>query len=1172
MPFAGMTSLLMLVCVGFSGSDQARFFREHVAPILSKHCVTCHRGATPDGGLSLETAEHAFKGGDSGAVIAKGNADDSLLVHYVTGDEPYMPKDAEPLSEAQTAILRRWIDAGASWPKDLRLAADASEQLRWWSLQPISHFEVPQTDSEWVRNPIDAFLLTKLREAGLEPSPEADRRTLLRRLSFDLHGLPPTPEQVDRFLADDRPQAYERLVDELLASPRYGERWGRHWLDVVHYGDTHGYDKDKRRDHAWPYRDYVIESFNADVPYSQFVREQLAGDVLFPDRPQARVATGFIVAGPWDFVGHVELREGTTDKKITRVLDRDDMVTNAMSTFASVTVHCARCHNHKFDPITQEDYYSLQAVFAGIERADQEYDRDPDVAHRRRQWSQEAESLAARIAELEKEMERSASPKLRELDRRIAALTKAVQQGETRLGSPLENGTLGYHSQIAASADVVKWVQVDLGKATPITQVVLVPAHVKYKHHPGPGFGFPVRFRVEASGDPSFKTARTIASFEAEDFPNPKDAPVVLAGDGKAARYVRVTAGRLWERTEDWVFALSELVVLSGTENAAAGAVVESLDSIEAGGSWGRKHLVDGIANRWSLVSTPSPSPANGYHSHIEATPDHEKWVQVDLGASTPLDAIRLIPARPTDFPDTPGFGFPVRFRVEISDDPEFANSTALLDAADADYSNPGAEPVEVPANGATARFVRVTATRLWERRNDFCMALAELQATAQGANVALGAEVTAKDSIEAGRWSTANLCDGFDSRTRVSAPLEMLIAKAAGDQRLAALESERAATAQASVDPALRQSLDDLAVQRRRVSEQLQQLPPPAKVYSAANRFAKQGNFTPAPNGVREVFLLVRGDVEASVKEMAPGAISGLTSLNRHFDGLESAAEGERRAALAAWLTDPDNPLTWRSIVNRVWHYHFGRGIVDTPNDFGRMGSTPTHPELLDWLAAQFRDGGQSLKQLHRLIVCSAAYRQVSQQRPDADAVDGENRLLWRMNRRRLDAESVRDALLAVAGSLDLKMGGPGYDLFEFKDDHSPHYRYDKHDVDDPATLRRTVYRFVVRSVPDPLMECLDCADPSAQTPVRNETITALQALSLMNNPLLIRQSQRFADRASAGASTLKEQIDAAYRLAFGRLPETDERDAALKYTQKHGLANLCRLLLNSNEFLFVD
>jgi hypothetical protein len=309
-----------------------------------------------------------------------------------------MPQNAKPLAAVEVAAVRQWIADGAAWPKDVTLRDKrlAGADDNWWSLQPLSRPAVPATKSDWARTPIDAFILARLNEKKLAPSPEADRRTMIRRLTYNLHGLPPTPDEVAAFLADQAPGAYERLIDRLLDSPRYGERSGRHWLDVVHFGESHGYDKDKPRPNAWPYRDWVIAAFNSDKPYDQFVTEQLAGDVLTPDDPQAIVATGFIAAGPWDFVGHVELREGTLDKKITRSNDRDDMVATAMFSFLSLTVHCARCHNHKFDPISQEEYYRLQAVFAGVDRADRPFDGDRETHLARRQLVESRVQLAAR--------------------------------------------------------------------------------------------------------------------------------------------------------------------------------------------------------------------------------------------------------------------------------------------------------------------------------------------------------------------------------------------------------------------------------------------------------------------------------------------------------------------------------------------------------------------------------------------------------------------------------------------------------------------------------------------------------------------------------------------------------------------------------------------------------
>jgi Protein of unknown function (DUF1553) len=319
---------------------------------------------------------------------------------------------------------------------------------------------------------------------------------------------------------------------------------------------------------------------------------------------------------------------------------------------------------------------------------------------------------------------------------------------------------------------------------------------------------------------------------------------------------------------------------------------------------------------------------------------------------------------------------------------------------------------------------------------------------------------------------------------------------------------------------------------------------------------------------GPREINLLARGDVKHPGKPIGPGAPGAFTHAPAQFALEKPDDEGSRRAALAKWITHPGNLLMRRSIVNRVWHYHFGRGIVETTNDFGKMGGEPSHPELLDWLAYWFDQNGQSLKKLHRLIVTSATYRQTSAASENGDS---ENRLLWRQNRQRLDAESIHDAVLASSGKLDLAMGGPSVQQFFFKDDHSPVYDYTKNDVDAPGNCRRSVYRFIVRSVPDPFMETLDCPDPSMITGRRNVTVTALQALSMMNNPFVLRQSEHLANRVSR-IQTIEGRVDAMYRFALGRNPTTAESKLLSDYVARHGLANGARVLFNSAEFMFVD
>jgi hypothetical protein len=793
--------------VRFTETAAAAGYQRDVKPILAQRCVMCHQGVKAAASIDLSRFD-----------VLHGLALDNRLLGAIAGSPPRMPKGMKPLDPGQVETIRSWIAAGAK--------NDGPAEEKWWSLRALPDAVDPRAG-------IDSFIAAKWKAAGIAGSPEADRRTLIRRVTYDLTGLPPSPGEVGQFIADPSPRAYEQLVNRLLASPRYGERWARHWLDVAHYGDSHGYDKDKPRPNAWPYRDWVIGALNRDLPYSDFIRQQIAGDELNPRDPQALAATGFLAAGPWDFVGHQELKEGTVDKNLTRLMDRDDIVAQVMSTFTSTTAHCARCHYHKFDPIPQEDYYRLQAVFAGIDRADRPFDDDPELHVRRQALLSERRSLQLEMQPLLDKTEFASSPAILELDIRIS----------------------------------------DAG---------LLIAHI---------------------GEP-----KTPAEAEEKK---------------------KLTERREADRKR-------------------------------------RAVLVDEIV---------------------------------------------------------------------------------------------GAE------------------------------------AKAELARLQIGAKAL--------------------------------------DEKLAALPAARL-------------------------------------VYGPANFFARAGTFRPALEP-RPISLLARGDVKSPLQRMEPGALS---MLGLPLGAVRPGEEASYRAALAEWLASPANILTWRSIVNRVWHYHFGAGLVDTPNDFGRLGSQPTHPELLDWLAVWFRDEARgSLKQLHRLIVTSAVYRQASNDRPEPARVDASNRLLWRMNRARLEAEAVRDAVLQTAGKLDPAQGGPPVRMFLFKDDHSPIYDYARFDPGTPGANRRSIYRFIVRSVPDPFMDRLDCPDPSVLAPKRNTTLTAIQALALMNNPFMVRMSQAFAARlASEAPAGLPAQVRHAVQLVYQREPRLDEQQEMEAYATSHGLANLCRLLFNTNEFLFAD
>lgn len=976
------------------------FVRE-VRPIFEKHCYECHGAQKQKNDYRLDIKSVALTGGSAHAPnIVAGKSAASPLFRFVIGQEKdlQMPPKSR-LSEVEVETLRRWIDEGAVWPDGVDVAK-LEDKTDWWSFRPIqvSGFKFQDSSSGradglgvGVSHPIDFFVRQKLVETGLKPAPQADARTLVRRLFFDLTGLPPTPEEVAKYA----PLPYEKLVDDLLASPRYGERWARYWLDVVHYGETHGYDKDKPRLNAWPYRDYVIRALNNDKPYARFVEEQIAGDVLYPGTTDGVTALGFIAAGPWDYIGHAEVPETKIDGRIARHLDRDDMVQNAIGTFCSLTVQCAQCHHHKFDPITQEDYYSLQAVFAAVDRTEVDYYAD-DVTMRRFADLQKRKKQAVdAITALEAPLKKKAGEKYVELSRRI--------DGATEKGpNPNAKPDFGWHSAVSPVQDAEKWVQVDLGRSVQVERIVLKPCYDDFGGI-GAGFGFPVRFKIEVSDDPEFKKGVTL----------------------------------VW-----------------------------------------RKH------------------------------------------------------------------------------DATFMN----------DFANPGLKAFESGTagdDGVTGRYVRVTAVKLAPRKGDFIFALSEMEVydRKEGPNLALGRPASSLDSIEAPpRWRRTNLTDGIAPESRTLEDRQKLL-------------RERDALMLAQADEATKKKL--MAARRER--DALPVLPAPQKVYAGAVHTGG-GAFkgTGADGGKpRTIHVLRRGDIRQPAQEVGPGGIQALAALFEDPFVMLGEGESARRAALAKWITSKNNALTWRSIVNRVWQHHFGRGLVETANDFGRMGATPTHPQLLDWLAASFRDEmGGSLKKLHRLIVSSATYRQSSAVTPEAARMDAANQWLSHQNRRRLDAESVRDSILAVSGTLDLAMGGPGFQDFVIdKPQHSPHYEYHLHDPEDPKSWRRSIYRFIVRSQQQPFMTVLDCADPSMRVDRRNESISPLQALALMNNGLTVTMAKHFAARVKNQlASGLEGQVRRAFALALSREPSEDELAPLVDYASREGLENTCRILMNLNEFSFVD
>jgi hypothetical protein len=915
-------------------------------------------------------------------------------------------------------------DGSSSQPAPGRSnATDTNEtDEKWWSLRPLVRPTIPEVDAQnsdfkfQIQNPIDAFVIQKLVQQKLAPSPPADRRTLIRRVSFDLLGLPPTPEEVDEFVADPREDAYERLVERLLASPHFGERWARHWMDVAHYAESHGHDQDRPRPTAWPYRDYVIRSFNDDKSYSQFVAEQVAGDALFSDDPQGIVATGFLATGPFDESSLQSIQDDTDDRRIAQYLDRDDMVTTVMSTFVSTTVHCARCHDHFFDPITQADYYALQAVFAGVDKGERTYDADPAVGVKR-------QTLRSELVRL-RSLKGQADPSL--------------------LSSIVQELAVAWELKQAAAPSLWQTLEpVDVKSAEGSTLTKQPDGSILASEKRPEKDTYTLTFHTPLRG---------ITALRLE----------VLADDSLSKRGPG--------RQDNGNLHLSEFKVFATPHGQSLAADAKSLSV--------KNPRADFNQEGWTIAHTIDGNPGTAWGIYPRVGEDHRAVYE---------------------------FAQPVAFDGGVV-------LTVVLE--------------QLHGGGHLIGRPRISVTTATE-------------------SLALDGEL-------------------------IPGEISAILKKAAADRS----DLDRAELAR--------------YVRLSQVERELMVLPAPQMIFAASGELKSDALAPPTKRPVRMVHLLTRGDIKQAKEVAQSGSLTCVDGLAARFDLVNASDEAARRAALARWLTDRRNVLTWRSIVNRIWHHHFGRGICDTPNDLGQMGGKPTHPELLDWLAAeligdwkadisdlksQIPDIG-ALKRLHRLIVTSSTYRQSSQHSEQNASIDGENRYLWRMNRTRLDAESVRDALIATTGMLDRRMGGESVKQFiQTPGIHvTPNVDYANFNPDRPENGRRSVYRFIFRTLPDPLMETLDFADSSQLTAVRNSSVTALQALSMLNNPFVVRQSERLATRAAQTSGDLEQQVSTAFRLVLLREPVDRERTVLSNYARQHGLPNACRVLFNSNEFLFVD
>lgn len=928
---------LALVVAGlpsaFGQQDQAaadvaaktEFFERQIRPILAQHCQACHGSKIQEAGLRLDSRAALLKGSDSGPVVDRENPARSRLliaIGHKDTDLQMPPAPAEKLPDAAIAALSQWIAAGAYWPEEAGAAAVQATPVKpHWAFQSVRPVAIPEVkDTAWSQSPIDRFILARLEEQGMSPAPPADRTTLIRRATFDLVGLPPSDEEIASFESDPAPDAFARVVDRLLDSPHYGERWGRYWLDVARYAETKGYVRlaeERRFPYAFSYRDYVVRAFNEDLPFDRFIVEQLAADQLPPgDDKRPLAALGFLTLGR-RFTGDVH----------DIIDDRIDVVTRGL---LGLTVTCARCHDHKYDPIPTADYYSLYGVFAGGE--------DPAVP-----------------------------PLIEEL---------------------------------------------------------------------------------------------------------PKDA--------KTAEFEREYETR-WQSLDTY-------------ESKQHQALLDEFRARSA------DYLVEALAGRLPPQQPLPKAPGEIRQSVVERWIDVLEHAGVEHPVFGPWQAFAAL--EPADFA---------------------SGAAAMVNGWNADGR--GAPRVN---RVVKARFTAQPPTSMTEVARGYGEVLAQVHERWRSLNAS---------TLAAASGEPDRLPDDDDEELRQI------------------LYSEHAAVAvrkqQALWDYLYDSPINDEIVKRRAAINEL---------------LNERGTAQPRAHTLVECSLphdpriLVRGNPTRPGKHVPRRFLNVLSSAERGPFGASA------RLDLARAIATRDNPLTARVIVNRVWAHHFGAGLVRTPSNFGLRGEVPTHPDLLDFLATRFVDEGWSIKKLHRTMMFASVYQQSSRDEPRYRELDPENRLLWKMNRRRLDFEALRDSLLAAAGRLNLSLGGPSEDLSDLN------------------ARRRTIYGRIDRQALPGMLPTFDFANPDTHSPERYSTTVPRQALFLMNGPLAIETARAFAGRNDVKmAGDASQRAERMMRIAWGRTPSPEEIALALEFIARHESASppdgalnaweaLAQTLLLSNEFAYVN
>lgn len=1078
-----------LLLIGADAYGAVDFTRD-VKPIFAARCYDCHGTEKQKGGLRLDAKAHALKGGEEHPQLwIAGKSADSTLIHFVSGHEPgkQMPPKGEKLTAKEIETLARWIDEGAAWPDDGVTIADPLKTH--WSFQPLPERKASGQG-------IDTFIRSKLGENGLAMSPEADRHTLIRRLYLDLTGLPPTPEEVAVFVKDPDASAYEKLVNKLLDSPHYGERWARHWLDVVRFAESDGFETNHERPNAWRYRDYVIRTLNEDKPFDAFIRDQIAGDLTGED-----AATGFIVGGPMD-------RVRSPDPVLTaqqRSDELNDMVATTGTAFLGLTLQCARCHNHKFDPVLQADYFRMAAVFSGVQHGDRPIktrDGDEQLA-KAAMLREELKPVEVKLAAFEpmassrqtvvitpQDAERTL--KLKPSNGKPTAYEAGPSKGEADYaGTATELPTLadGYWVWLQGNnkGDVFAWLPQREGQ-----------------------------FRVWVSWGSGFKSHDEDARYVLDE-----DGDLATKGDQKEigkADHRKFADGmgtmpnrKLWSGFKDLgvhaFTARSKLVLRTGGDEGFPTADVLVLQ--EPGSAATQPHLrvpVRRDANSERFTATEAKFVRFTVDETTQAQPCIDE-LEVFVGGTNVART-----AKPSASSTLPGYAI---HQLKHINDGKYGNEFSWI----SNEIKGGWVQLELAKPERIDRL-------MWSRDRGSVSPYSDRVATKYRIEASLDGKV----------WKRL-----ADSEDRLPFGLK-------GKKAFRIINGDGLAKEEA----------------RKFIQLQARQKELTAAITAASALPLAYSGKMGSPQEIRR---LNRGEVTQPKEVIEPGVLANFGATIKLSS---ESPDPERRKVLADWLADVRNPLTARVMVNRLWGWHFGEGIVNTPSDLGVNGGKPTHPELLDWLAAEFMARGWSLKNMHRLICTSATYKQSSKPNDMAMRTDAQARLLWRFPPRRLEAEPLRDGILAVTGKLDLRMGGPGFKLFEPNSNYVRVY-YPKQTFE-PEDSRRMIYWHKPRMRLDDTFGVFDCPDAGQVQPKRTRSTTPLQALSLLNSPFLLQQSESFAERLKRErGDDARAQVQRAFELVFQRQPEPAELGQAIEVVRKEGLETLCRALLNANEFLYI-